>query len=63
MLLTDSRITKTDAFYQFLKIAIAITLLCTFGPIAGVLLYITLHYSVDFAIRKIYKLHPLNATD
>ena len=63
MVLTDSRITKTDVFYQLLKIAIAITLLGALGLIAGALVYIALQYSVDFAIKKIFKLHPLNATD
>ena len=63
MVLTDSRITKTDVFYQLLKIAIAITLLGALGLISGALVYIALQYSVDFAIRKIFNLHPLNATD
>jgi hypothetical protein len=61
--LRETRLTKSDVFYLFLKLTIAVLLIAGAGPLIGVLLIFVLNYLVELAILNIYGLHYINLMD
>ena len=61
--LSETRLTKSDVFYLFLKLTIAVLLMVGAGPLIGAVLIFVLNYLVELAIRTIYGLHYINLMD
>ena len=61
--LSGSRLTINDIIFLILKLVVSCVIIFIFGVLFGFLLIIFINWVIDFAIRKIYKLQPLNSTD